>query len=139
LWQQKLHFVTGEPGFENHVSENTGLLIIGDRTMGLHEKYPYFYDLGEAWREHTSLPFVFAAWVSNGKAGEIFENDFNSALSAGLAAIPELLLLLPDSPTGFDLKSYFSNNIYYHLDEDMKAGMSLFFEKLAQYSNHLFQ
>ncbi|MEY4259614.1 MAG: hypothetical protein RL656_587, partial [Bacteroidota bacterium] len=29
--------------------------------------------------------------------------------------------------------------IYYHLDEDMKAGMSLFFEKLDQYSNHLFQ
>jgi predicted solute-binding protein len=82
---------------------------------------------------------VFAAWVSNHKAGEIFENDFNNALSAGLAAIPELLLLLPESPTGFDLKSYFSNNIYYHLDEEMKAGMSLFFEKLALYSNHLFQ
>lgn len=139
FWQQKLHFIAGQPGFENHVSENTGLLIIGDRTMGLHEKYPYFYDLGEAWREHTSLPFVFAAWVSNHKVEENFEDDFNNALSAGLAAIPELLLLLPDSPTGFDLKSYFSNNIYYHLDEDMKAGMSLFFEKLDQYSNHLFQ
>jgi chorismate dehydratase len=122
FWQQKLHFIAGQPGFEDHVSENTGLLIIGDRTMGLHEKYPYFY-----------------AWVSNHNVGEIFENDFNNALSAGLAAIPELLLLLPDSPAGFDLKSYFSNNIYYHLDEEMKAGMSLFFEKLAQYSNHLFQ
>jgi len=107
--------------------------------MGLHEKYPYFYDLGEAWKHHTGLPFVFAAWVSNHFVEESFEESFNQAMKTGLSSIPELLMLLPDSQVDFDLKSYFSNNIYYHLDDEMRAGMSLFFEKLNQHMNHLFK
>jgi chorismate dehydratase len=137
-WQLDIKFIAGKQGFESQIAEKTGGLIIGDRTMGLHEKYPYFYDLGEAWRLHTGLPFVFAAWVSNQPLEENFEYSFNQAMKTGLSSIPELLMLLPDSQVGFDLKSYFSNHIYYHLDDEMKAGMSLFFEKLHQHNNHLF-
>jgi chorismate dehydratase len=94
--------------------------------------------LGEAWRQHTGLPFVFAAWVSNQPLEEAFEYSFNQAMKTGLSSIPELLMLLPDSQVGFDLKSYFSNHIYYHLDDEMKAGMALFFEKLHEHNHHLF-
>lgn len=138
-WQLNPTFVAGTAGFEKQIAENTGGLIIGDRTMGLHEKYPYFYDLGEAWRNHTGLPFVFAAWVSNQKVEESFMLSFNEAMKNGVASIPELLLLLPDSQAGFDLKSYFSNHIYYHLDTEMKAGLHLFYEKLAIYEPYLFK
>jgi chorismate dehydratase len=138
-WQVNLQFIAGKPGFESGITEKTGGLVIGDRTMGLHEKYPYFYDLGEAWKHHTGLPFVFAAWVSNHFVEESFEESFNQAMKTGLSSIPELLMLLPDSQVDFDLKSYFSNNIYYHLDDEMRAGMSLFFEKLNQHMNHLFK
>jgi chorismate dehydratase len=137
-WQQTLSFKIGSSGFENKVSGQTGALVIGDRTMGLHDQYPYFYDLGEAWRQHTGLPFVFAAWVSQKKLEPTFVESFNHAMKTGLASIPELLMLLPDSQVGFDIKSYFSNHIYYHLDDDMKAGLALFFEKLTQHKNHLF-
>jgi len=138
-WKVKLQFIAGKPGFESQIKEKTGGLIIGDRTMGLHEKYPYFYDLGEAWRLHTGLPFVFAAWVSNQFVDASFEESFNQALKSGLSSIPELLMILPESQVGFDLKSYFSNNIYYQLDDEMRLGMFLFFEKLNQHKNHLFK
>ncbi|MFM7089755.1 MAG: ABC transporter substrate-binding protein, partial [Bacteroidota bacterium] len=70
---------------------------------------------------------------------ESFLLAFNEAMKNGLASIPELLLLLPDSQAGFDLKSYFSNHIYYHLDTEMKAGLHLFYEKLAIYEPYLFK
>jgi chorismate dehydratase len=138
-WQLHPTLVAGKPDFEKQITGNTGGLIIGDRTMGLHEKFPYFYDLGEAWRNHTGLPFVFAAWVSNQEVEASFIHSFNQAMETGLASIPELLLLLPDSQAGLDLQSYFSNHIHYHLDTEMKAGLHLFYEKLAIYEPFLFK
>ncbi len=40
------------------------LLLIGDSAMKtvLTGSAPYVYDLGELWRRHTGLPFVFAFW-----------------------------------------------------------------------------
>lgn len=137
-WKKEIKFVAGNPNQEIQVYGKTGSLIIGDKTMGLHDKYPYFYDLGEAWKAHTGLPFVFAAWVSTHKISREFEELFNQAMLSGLASIPELLLLLPNPTSSFDLKSYFSENIYYQLDEQMKKGMSLFIEKLSLYTKSFF-
>lgn len=42
------------------------LLLIGDKVVTSHPpagRYPHQMDLGEAWRELTGLPFVYAAWT----------------------------------------------------------------------------
>ncbi|WP_027179212.1 menaquinone biosynthesis protein [Maridesulfovibrio bastinii] len=41
------------------------ILAIGDEALNLrhHEDYPYLLDLGEAWREWTTLPFIFGVWI----------------------------------------------------------------------------
>ncbi len=44
------------------------VLVIGDRAMHLESCANDFverWDLGQAWLEHTGLPFVFAMWVAN--------------------------------------------------------------------------
>jgi chorismate dehydratase len=42
------------------------VLIIGDKviTSGCDEEYEFSLDLGQAWKEKYSLPFVFAAWFA---------------------------------------------------------------------------
>lgn len=49
------------------------VLLIGDKVVHAENgadtaRYPYQLDLGEAWRELTGLPFVFAAWLARADA-----------------------------------------------------------------------
>jgi chorismate dehydratase len=82
-------------GFEQKIKGDTAALIIGDRTIGLHDKYPYVYDLAEAWTAWTGLPFVFAAWIAVRPLPDDVLRQFNSALEAGIRYIPELVKILP--------------------------------------------
>jgi chorismate dehydratase len=46
--------------------EGEGVLLIGDRAIDYRAEHGdrcRYFDLGEAWREATGLPFVFAAWL----------------------------------------------------------------------------
>ncbi|MBR9919275.1 MAG: menaquinone biosynthesis protein [Bacteroidetes bacterium] len=129
-WKLNPILVPAKPGFENEIGGTTGGLVIGDRVIELENKFDYNYDLGEAWWNHTGLPFVFAAWVSNKPIPESFIRKFNKALRAGLEHIPQLLLLLPAPRPGFDLEKYFTQNISYELDDAKKRGLKLFLENL---------
>jgi len=43
------------------------MLLIGDKVVTDSPpavRYPHQLDLGQAWREHTGLPFVFATWMA---------------------------------------------------------------------------
>ena len=116
---------------ENAVmDDDSAILAIGDKTIGLESKYKHVYDLGIAWKDMTGLPFVFAAWVSNKKLDAQFLKRFNQALAAGLAHIPELLFILPEQDKGFDLKTYFEKYISYDLNEKKKQALRLFMSKL---------
>ena len=115
---------------EEIIEDEAALLAIGDKTIGMEEKYTYIYDLGEVWKDMTGLPFVFAAWVANKKMEPEFLARFNKALAAGLEHIPDLMLLMPETAHGFDLKKYFEENISYTLDEPKKKALRLFMSKL---------
>ena len=106
-------------------------VVIGDKAIGLHQKFPYVYDLGEEWMRFTCLPFVFAAWVSTRVLETAFIREFNNALALGLAHIPQLIYLLPTPTSGFDLKEYFTHHISYHLDKDKKKGLELFLDSIS--------
>ena len=115
------------------IDDDSAILAIGDKTIGMDSKFRFTYDLGVAWKDMTGLPFVFAAWVANKKLKADFLDRFNNALSQGLSHIPELLFILPEQDQDFDLKNYFEKNISYHLDEKKKEALRLFMSKL----NHL--
>ena len=47
---------------------STAILLIGDKVVCQEPRdLPYQLDLGEAWKQFTGLPFVFAAWMARGE------------------------------------------------------------------------
>lgn len=51
--------------------EPEAMLLIGDKVVTAAPpaaRYPHQLDLGEAWREWTGLPFVFALWLARADA-----------------------------------------------------------------------
>ncbi|NOZ93563.1 MAG: menaquinone biosynthesis protein [Acidobacteria bacterium] len=70
------------------------VLMIGDKVVAAAPPaglYPYQVDLGQAWKELTGLPFVFALWMARPGAdlGELPEL-LAATLRRNLARIPEI-------------------------------------------------
>lgn len=122
-WKIQPRLVPAFPGYESKITGKTGGLIIGDRAIELESQFRYHYDLGEAWKNFTGLPFVFAAWVTTKPLPEDFIYRFNEALQRGIAEIPQLIYLLPNPTHPFDLNRYFTKYISYNLDEDKKTAL----------------
>lgn len=130
-WKKEVKFLPAIEGYENTIKNNIAAVIIGDRAIANLGKYPYEYDLSEAWYEHTGLPFVFAAWVSNKEINQDFLDDFNAALQIGLSNRSQLLTKFEkyNSPH-FSVKEYWNTNIQYELDSDKKQALELFLRKI---------
>jgi len=128
-WNKHVKFIdaTGED-FREQISGTTAGVIIGDRALEQRKKSKYIYDLGEAWKNHAGLPFVFAAWIANKKLPEKFILAFNEANRLGVEQI-EQVIKENDFPH-FDLKTYYTSCISYHLDNEKKKGLELFLSKL---------
>jgi len=140
-WQRSPALLPARQGYIENIGGNTGGLVIGDRTIGLEKRFPYVYDLGAVWQQHTGLPFVFAAWVSTQPLPVDFRSAFNRALAAGLELIPELQLLLPSPDPDFDLVDYFTHYISYEFDAPKRQALDRFLsfcrrqQELEQYAN----
>lgn len=129
-WQCSPRFLPADEGYIKKIKGKTGGVIIGDRTITLEEKYPYEYDLSECWKNHTNLPFVFAAWVSAKPLPAAFLAAFNAALADGIAAIPKLKLLLPSPHPDFDVETYFTKYISYDLSTAKRTALDRFLSYL---------
>jgi chorismate dehydratase len=128
-WKKEVELIdaTGED-FREMIAGATAGVIIGDRALRQRTKSKYIYDLGEAWRHHTGLPFVFAAWIANKKLSNEFVSAFNEANALGLKQIKEVINENPFPY--FDLWKYYTSCISYQLNDDKRKGMELFLEKL---------
>lgn len=126
--QPKLTHATA--GFEKSLKPGQAAVVIGDRTIGLFDFYKYHYDLGKAWMDYCGLPFVFAAWISNRPLNPEFIVAFNKALKSGLDHIPQLIYLLPTPEQGFDLETYFNQNISYALDTEKRKALAYFLKEM---------
>ncbi len=102
--------------FRTAITGTTAGIVIGDRALEQRKISAYVYDLGTAWKEHTGLPFVFAAWVANKPLGRDFEDAFNRANGYGMKHIDEVVAEI-EYPV-YDLKKYYTENISYVLDEE---------------------
>lgn len=131
-WKVSLQPIPATPGFEQRIGGTVGGLIIGDRAFGLEARYPFVYDLAEAWTTFTGLPFVFAAWVSTVPVSDDFIADFNHALHTGINRIRDLMLLIPPPYAAFNLKEYYTQNISYRLDDAKREGMNRFLKSIQE-------
>ncbi|MDB5206505.1 MAG: menaquinone biosynthesis protein [Flavisolibacter sp.] len=122
---------TGED-YRKEIGGTTAGVVIGDRALEqrLHSKY--IYDLGEAWKAHTGLPFVFAAWISNKELPKEFVLKFNEANKMGVQNIPNVVA--ENSYSIYNLEHYFKDNISYQLTDGKRKGLDLFLQKLREHS-----
>lgn len=127
-WQKPVVLEAAKEDFRLHITGHTAGVVIGDRALEQRKISAYTYDLGAAWKAHTGLPFVFAAWVANKPLGEDFEKAFNLANGYGVSHIDEVVS--GNQYTVYDLKKYYTQNISYHLDEAKRKGLALFLEKI---------
>ncbi|MFZ4544128.1 MAG: menaquinone biosynthetic enzyme MqnA/MqnD family protein [Saprospiraceae bacterium] len=138
-WGLNPVLLAADEGFIEKIKGKTGGLVIGDRTFPLHDRFPYIYDLGEAWMNHRHLPFVFAAWVTCKKLAPEFIAEFSEALAIGLDSIPQLVSLMPDEYAHFDLSNYFTENIKYEWDMGKREALSLFLGDSGYNTSNLFE
>lgn len=129
-WKIKPLLVPATADFSNSIRGTTAALVIGDRALEQRKISPYIYDLAEAWKHHTGLPFVFAAWISNKTLAGEFIQQFNAANRYGLDRINEVVAA--NAYPVFDLTQYFTRCIRYELDDEKRRGLALFVDMLSQ-------
>jgi chorismate dehydratase len=128
-WKINPEFITAKEDFRNDIKGTTGGIVIGDRALEQRKISPFIYDLGEAWKSFTGLPFVFAAWISNKILPENFIKDFDAANAKGLNNLDEVLQNLHYDV--FDLRSYYTKYIQFNLNDEKRKGLQLFLQKLS--------
>ncbi|HSB93134.1 MAG TPA: MqnA/MqnD/SBP family protein, partial [Flavitalea sp.] len=121
--------LAAKPGYQDLIKGNTAGLVIGDRALAQRNKSKFTYDLGEAWKLYTGLPFVFAAWISTRKLDPGFVTRFNEANKEGLNHIDEVVE--QTKYTEFDLKEYYTRFIKYELTDERRAALELFLSKIS--------
>lgn len=121
---------SARPDVTRMLGRRDAALLIGDPAMTFSREGLVVHDLATLWRERTGLGFVFAMWMARASDGGLARGvDFAAARDEGLASLEEIVaeysteLGLPRA----ELREYLTENIRFHLDEEMRAGLELFF------------
>lgn len=130
-WKKEPRFIDAKgEDYRSQIRGATAGVVIGDRALQQRRLSTYSYDLGEAWKAHTGLPFVFAAWISNKQLPADFVDRFDEANGKGLQHLDAVVA--ENSSPYFDLRKYFTDHLSYTLDAKKRKGLDLFLSKLAQ-------
>jgi chorismate dehydratase len=127
-WRISPEVVDAGKDFRQHIKGTTAGVVIGDRALEQRKISPYVYDLAEAWKEFTGLPFVFAAWISNKRLDPHFIKAFDEANRQGILHIDDVVAENP-YPL-FDLHEYFTKHLDYRLDALKRKGLEKFLSYL---------
>lgn len=90
------------------------------------------WDLGVAWNELTSLPFVYAVWALRRIPNEPLRRRLREAKNFGLDTLDYII----SSRTDFDYdfrRDYLGWHIHYHLGAEERRGMARFIELLRKH------
>lgn len=128
-WKVSPELTDAGKDFREQIKGATAGVVIGDRALEQRTISPYVYDLGEAWKKMTGLPFVFAAWISNKPLDPEFVQRFDAANKKGLEAIDKVVAENP-YPV-FDLHAYFTRYLDYDLNDSKRAGLAKFIQYLG--------
>jgi predicted solute-binding protein len=124
-------WTTSAPNIQEMLDTFDAALIIGDPGMGFRRRGLNVWDMAGLWKQHTGLGFVFAMWMVNEAAVERARLvDFAGARDEGLAHIEEIVQSYQDKiPMPItELRNYLTENIVFHVDEQMEKGLRLYFE-----------
>ncbi len=150
VWRACPEFVPGNAEVDDiarfALEEHDARLVIGDAALRLHDAaekdspwptlYPYRYDLGEAWKSWTGLPFVFAVWVAQRTTPVHASMAAHASLLAsrdwGLANLPALAQQAArSSGVGQQRCLDYLSGLDYRLSYPHLAGLTEFFRRLV--------
>ncbi|HEY1871106.1 MAG TPA: menaquinone biosynthesis protein [Chitinophagaceae bacterium] len=130
FWKKDVALEDAQEDFAEQIRGTTAGILIGDRALKQRKKSKYIYDLAGEWKTFAGLPFVFAAWISNKKLSEDFVESFNQKNSEGLNNIETVIK--ENECDFYDLKTYYTKNISYNLNDEKRKGLRLFLDLLQQ-------
>jgi chorismate dehydratase len=133
-WKLNPELVDAGRDFRWQISNTTAGVIIGDRALEQRAISAHRYDLGEAWKAMTGLPFVFAAWISNKPLEKDFIDEFNAANKMGLEQIGAVVAENPYQL--FNLQEYFTKYLDYRLDDPKRKGLERFLDEMRLLQSH---
>ena len=131
-----------DPNVEKMLEECDAGLVIGDPALQVDRSRYRTLDLAEEWIRHTGKPFVFAFWAVRGDA--LSEADpaldlaavFRDSRDHGLekSSLDEIAReWAPRVGLSEDgVRTYLTENIYYHLDQGCLDGLRLFYRYAAE-------
>jgi chorismate dehydratase len=145
VWHSRPRFVPGDAEVRDIVIDSPtdaeARLVIGDAALVLgskhRQRYPYAYDLGQAWKEWTGQPFVFAVWVAQRstdvKAALVAHAGLIASRNWGLDHLPELAEQA-NEVTGVDLQvcTEYLSGLDYGLSYPHLAGLTEFYRRLFE-------
>ena len=110
-------------------------MLIGDPALDFalapHEHE--IWDLGAAWFEMTSLPFVYAVWaLRRGVQNAPLRQLLREARDFGLDTLDSIIRTRAEYDNDFRT-DYLSGHIHYHLGSDEKRGLAKFIELLRRH------
>ena len=116
-------------------AQHDAVLLIGDPALDFlrapHEHT--LWDLGAAWMELTSLPFVFAVWaLRRGVDTTEVRRALREAKVFGLETLDHIIASRPEYDLEFR-RDYLSWHIHFHLGTDEKRGLNRFIELLRKH------
>jgi chorismate dehydratase len=130
FYGHEIETTTRSPDVHAMLEAADAALVIGDPAMTFARAGLHVHDLASLWREHTGLGFVFAMWMARESAvGAVSAADFAGARDEGVARLEEIVeeyegrLRLPRE----ELRAYLTENVCFDLNEEMRAGLELYF------------
>jgi chorismate dehydratase len=127
-WKLNVELIETTGDYQDKIKGTDAGLVIGDRALAQRHVSPFIYDLAEHWMRFTSLPFVFAAWISNKALPIEFIQEFSNANSIGIHNIPAVVA--ENAYPLYDLTTYYTQNISYPLTPAKRQGMQKFLSYL---------
>ena len=128
---------TAAPDLKSMLTDSDAALIIGDPAMKIPRDHFRVFDLASLWHEFTGLGFVFAMWMARKGSGEKIRSiDFAAARDEGMASLDRVIADYPH-PIEFsraETKQYLTENIVFHVDEEMRKGLMGYFDLAAKHT-----
>jgi chorismate dehydratase len=123
-------YVPAAPDIDAMLASADAALLIGDPALALPPDTPCL-DLGQAWWELTSLPFVYAIWAGRpGCVGPALIEALQESLLHGLASIPALAAAYNGGGAQAGLyETYLRDHIAFALGAAERAGLAEFFRR----------
>jgi len=135
-------FTSMAPDIQKMLASHDAGLVIGDPALQIDRSRYLTLDLAEEWIRYTGKPFVFAFWAVRQDAlhegtpaqdlASVFQQSRDHGLEPGSLDQMSREWAPRLSLTESGVRSYLTENIYYHLDAGCLEGLQLFYRYAAE-------